>query len=86
MSKLVALVVTAALIVFGFMFSVLLIAFIVTAGAAGFAYLWYKTRALRRLMREQAVDSSANDADAFKGEIIEGEVIHKVVTIDTIKR
>ena len=93
MSKAVAFVVTATLIVFGLMFSVLLLAVIVTVGAVAFGYLWYKTRALRRQMREntRAMNGAANDADAFrdeviKGEIIEGEVIRRVVSIEEIKR
>lgn len=93
MSKAVALIVTALLIVFGLMFSVLLLTVIATVGVIAFGYLWYKTRALRRLMRENtlAMSGAANDADAFrdevfKGEIIEGEVIRKVVSIDEIER
>lgn len=93
MSKAVALIVTALLIVFGLMFSVLFLTVIATAGVIAFGYLWYKTRALRRLMREntRAMNGAANDADAFKdevfkGEIIEGEVIRKVVSIDAIER
>lgn len=87
------MIVTALLIVFGLMFSAVLLVFIVTAGLIAFGYLWYKTRALRKQMREhrQAMGSAANDADAFKGEvyegeIIEGEVIRKVVTIDEVER
>lgn len=91
MSKAVALIVTASLIVLGLMFSVLFLTVIATVGVIAFGYLWYKTRALRRLMRERAMNGAANDADAFKdevfkGEIIEGEVIRKVVSIDEIER
>lgn len=91
LSKALAFIVTALLIVVGLMFSAMLIAFIVVAGLVVFSWLWWKTRALRKLMREQAVDVAANDAEVFKGEvfegeIIEGEVIRRVVSIEEIKR
>lgn len=89
MSKLLALIATAALIVFGLMFSAVLLLVIVTAGGIAFAYLWWKTRTLRRLMREQAMGGVVNPAEAFKGEVYEGEIIEgevKVVSIDEIRR
>jgi len=60
---------------------------IVIAGVIAFGYLWWKTRAMRKQMREQqnARGGAANDVfgdDDFKGEIIEGEVIHKVVCLE----
>jgi ABC-type bacteriocin/lantibiotic exporter with double-glycine peptidase domain len=89
-SKAVALIVTALLIVFGLMFSVILLAIIVTAGFLAFCYLWWKTRAVRRQMRRQmsrqTMDGTANEAEVFKGEVIEGEVISRVVIRDAIER
>jgi flagellar biosynthesis component FlhA len=92
-SKLVALLATAGLIVVGLMFSAVLLVFIVSAGLVAFGYIWWKTRTLRRQMREhkQAMASAANDADAFKGEvfegeIIEGEVTRRVISIEEFKR
>lgn len=88
MRKLSAFIVTAALIALGLMFSVVLIGFIAAAGLIAGAYFWWKTRALRRLMREQATqnlgDEEFRDA-ASDGEVIEGEVIRKVVTIEKIE-
>jgi ABC-type transport system involved in Fe-S cluster assembly fused permease/ATPase subunit len=93
MQKLIALISTIVLIVFGMMFSAVLLAFILVAGVVVFTWLWWKTRAVRKLMREQrgAMNEAANDAagftdENFKGEIIEGEVIRKVVSIEEIKR
>jgi hypothetical protein len=90
MRRVVGLIATAALIVFGLMFSVLLLAFIVTAGLLVWGFLWWKTRALRKQIREQmsnqAMGGMVNEAGVFKGEIIEGEVIRKVVSIEEIKR
>lgn len=93
LSKAVALVVTALLIVFGLMFGAIILTVIAAVGVIAFGYLWWKTRALRKHLRQQnqRMGRAANDADAFKeedfkGEIIEGEVIRKVVSIEEIKR
>lgn len=91
MQKLIAFVTTAALIAVGMMFSAVLLVFIAVAGVIVFTWLWWKTRALRKQLREQRQFMAANDADAFngevfEGEIIEGEVIRKVVSIEEIKR
>jgi hypothetical protein len=88
-SRIVALIATVALVVVGLMFSAVLLVFIATAGLIAFGYIWWKTRTIRRQMREHKafMNSAANDADVFKaeafeGEIIEGEVIRKVVSIE----
>jgi len=87
------LILTALLIVLGMMFSAVLLAVIAVIVVIGGGYLGWKTRALRRQLREhqQAMGSAANDAHAFKdtdfkGEIIEGEVIRKVVCIEKIEQ
>ena len=88
-----ALIATATLLVVGLMFSAVLLVFILSAGLIIFGWIWWKTRALRRQLREhtQFRASAANDAEAFRpeeftGDIIEGEVIRKVVLIEEIKR
>ncbi len=77
------------LIAVGLMFSAVLLAFIAVAGLIAFGYIWWKTRAIRRQMRQHKafMKGAANDSDAYKGEvfegeIIEGEVIRKVVRIE----
>ncbi|MDD5300234.1 MAG: hypothetical protein PHD65_07045 [Gallionella sp.] len=66
------------------MFSALLLAVILIVVVFGGAYLWWKTRALRKLMKEQMRDFPPQGAtmrsdtfadEVFKGEVIEGEVI-----------
>lgn len=98
MGRVVAFVVTCALIVFGLMFSVILLAIIATAGFLAFCYLWWKTRAVRRQMRKQFREQAAGGAaggeftgevfkgEVFKGDVIEGEVIRRVVIKDAIER
>lgn len=89
MRKLSAFIVTAALVALGLMFSVVLIGLLAAAGLIAGAYFWWKTRALRKLMREQTaqnVEGGEFREEALKGEVIEGEVIRKVVTIEKIER
>lgn len=51
------------LLILGFVFSVVLLAIIVVLGLAALGYVWWRTRKLRRAMREQAPG----------GQVIEGE-------------
>ncbi|MDP4029750.1 MAG: hypothetical protein Q8P42_12410 [Gallionella sp.] len=61
------------------MFSAILLAVILIVVVFGGAYLWWKTRALRKLMKEQMRDFPPQGAtmrgDAFAGEVFKGEVI-----------
>ena len=66
--KVAAFIVTAALIGLVLMFSVLLFAVILTVGAMAWGYLWWKTRDLRKQMRQ-------NHPGCV---VIEGEVIREV--------
>lgn len=67
----VALVAGAVLLVLGFMFSLVLFALIATATAAVWIYFWWKTRALRKVMREQAPSRTGNGG----GHVVEGEAV-----------
>lgn len=66
--KVVVFVVTAAMIGLALIFSVLLLAVVVTAGAVALGYLWWRTRDLRKQMREHPPGNV----------VIEGEVIREV--------
>ncbi|HYL17275.1 MAG TPA: hypothetical protein VEV20_01230 [Burkholderiales bacterium] len=65
LGKLVAFVAGTALLVLAFIFSVVLLAALVTGGLALFGYFWWKSRALRKRLRENPPG----------GHVIEGEVI-----------
>jgi hypothetical protein len=85
--KSVAFVATAALIGLGLMFSAVLFAIILVVGATAGAYLWWKTRELRKLMRNfpphsGPMDGKIAEGEVIKGEVIEGEVIRVVETLD----
>jgi hypothetical protein len=67
-SRIVAFVVTVALVGVALMFSVVLFAVVLTVGMVAWGYLWWRTRELRRQMREHPPG----------GIVIEGEVIREV--------
>lgn len=69
LQKLFAFVVGTILLVLGLMFSAVVLAGLVVIGLAVWAYLWWKTRDLRRAMREAPVDRPPG------GDIIEGEAV-----------
>jgi uncharacterized protein HemX len=78
--KLLAFVLSAALLVLGFMFSLVALAVIAVAGVALGGWLWWKTRALRRHLREQATARQGQSGRAGQpsdSDIIEGEVIRE---------
>ncbi len=74
--RLVAVVVGAGLLVLGLMFSVVLIVAAAIAGLVIWGWFWWKTRALRRQMRER-MDMPFGNVEPVQpeGRIIEGEVI-----------
>jgi hypothetical protein len=87
LQKIVGAVVMAGVFVLALTFSVAFFAVLLTAGAAIWAWVWWKTRALRKAMREQmaaqAAAAGARDpgfgaSPRERGLIIEGEVIREV--------
>lgn len=82
--KAVAIIVTLVLAGLALMFSLLLLTVIAIGAVIGGAYLWWKTRELRRRLREQMqgfpprgaqAESDVFRGESFKGEVIEGEVV-----------
>ena len=73
--KLVALLMTAAMLGLVLMFSAVLLVIIMIVGAIAWAYLWWKTRELRKHLRnfpqrEMSHDKKASESDVFEGEVI----------------
>lgn len=65
LGKVLGMVAGAVLLVLGVMFSAVLLILLVVAGLAAWAYFWWKTRELRRTLRERPSD----------GHVIEGEAV-----------
>ena len=82
LGKLLTLIAGGAFLVLAFMFSLVALA-IVAVGAVGlWGWLWWKTRAVRKQMREQMGEQMRNPAASATsagrdGYIIEGEVIRE---------
>jgi threonine/homoserine/homoserine lactone efflux protein len=76
--KLVALFVTAMMVGLVLMFSVVLFVIIVVVGTIGGAYLWWKTRELRKQLRSFESRAARQNAEASNDEVFEGEVIRVV--------
>ncbi|HCI14887.1 MAG: hypothetical protein A2063_05180 [Gallionellales bacterium GWA2_60_142] len=76
--KVVTLIGMVALGIVALMFSAVLLAVILVVVVFGGTYLWWKTRAVRKMMREMQSHAARNaqaENDAFRGEVFEGEVI-----------
>ena len=77
---LLALITGTALLVLGFMFSLLILAAVAVVGLLGYGYLWWKTRALRRQINERMqrqMQHPQSDGAGTEGIIVEGEVIQE---------
>ena len=74
--KIVTFVASAAVLVVAFMFSLVILATVATIALLAGTYLGWKTRALRRQMRERPTG----------GHVIDGEVIREGDSYDKIPR
>jgi len=90
-----AVVATTAVAGVALVFSAALLVTVVTVGAAAFAYLWWKTRGVRKQMQAQMRDFSPPGAnverevfrgEAYTGEVIEGEAVRVDEPRDRIAR
>lgn len=70
LQKIVSVLVTVAVFGVALMFSVVFFAVVVTVGLVAWGYLWWKTREVRKQMREHPPTGA--------GMVIEGEVIREV--------
>ncbi len=76
--KLVALIVTVLLFVLALMFSAMLLMAILVVGTVAGIYLWWKTRELRKMMRNFSSQEVRRETQASNDEVFEGEVIRVV--------
>lgn len=78
LQKLLALLVGAVLLILGFMFSVVVLAVVAVLGAIGFGYFWWKTRALRKAMRERPQATIFEEGQVIidgEARVVEGELL-----------
>lgn len=76
--KLLALAATVAVMGVVLMFSAVLLVAILIVGTLGGAYLWWKTRELRKQMRDFQAQARALAESASNDAVFEGEVIRVV--------
>ena len=79
LERLLALVAGAALLVAAFMASLLLFAVLLAGGLLVGGYLWWKTRDLRKRVREQMQERRAG------GRVVEGEAIRDIDADDSAR-
>lgn len=77
LGKMLAFIVAAAMLVLGFMFSLVALAVVAVGGLMVWGWLWWKTRAIRQQIREQGLAQGPMTNDFSDGQIIEGEVIRE---------
>jgi hypothetical protein len=80
--KLAALLVTVAMVGLALMFSAVLFAIIIVAGTIAWAYLWWKTRELRKQLRDLPPREVMREERMGEGNVFEGEVIRVVDSRD----
>jgi uncharacterized protein (DUF58 family) len=76
LGKALTLVVAAFLAIFAFTVSLIVFAFTLSVGLLAGGYLWWKTRELRRRMREQPP----------RGRVVEGEAVREPEPGDEARR
>jgi Flp pilus assembly protein TadB len=81
LGKLLTWIFTLSLFALALMFSVVVLVVIAVVGVIAFAYIWWKTREVRkqmRIMRSVATPEARRKAQASNDEVFEGEVIRVV--------
>ncbi|MEJ0099493.1 MAG: hypothetical protein WDO12_07020 [Pseudomonadota bacterium] len=81
-TRILAALVALAVLVVGAMFSLVVIAIAVVVGLVAFGWMWWKIRRVMKQAREdprfqEFANQARRGGKARRGDIIEGEVIHK---------
>ena len=66
--KFITTLLATALLVVGFMFSVVVVVVVAALGLVGLGYFWWKTRALRRAIRGQMAAAGSEQSNVIEGE------------------
>lgn len=81
LTRILAALAGVILLVVGFMFSLVLLAVLAVAGLVGLGWFWWKTRALRKAMKQRPADGHV-----IEGEAIEVEDIQSIRVVEEIDR
>lgn len=75
LGKVLTFIVGIAFLILAFMFSIVALAVVAVGGTLFGGWLWWKTRALRKAMRE-ATAAAARDEPVIEGEFVREEADH----------
>jgi len=64
LTRVLAPIAGLVLLVLGFMFSLVILVLVAIAGLAAWAWLWWKTRELRKTMKQRPADGHVIDGEA----------------------
>jgi HAMP domain-containing protein len=73
--KLLSIIVGVGLLALGLMFSAVILVAGVVIGLIAWGYLWWRTRELRRVMREAQATAAQASPPPAGGDVIEGEAV-----------
>jgi len=68
LGRIVATLLATALVVVGFTFSLVILVVAAALGVIALGYVWWKTRALRRALRQQMAEARAAQSTVIEGE------------------
>ncbi len=77
LAKILAFIIGTGLLALAFMFSLVALAVVAVGGLMLWAWLWWKTRAIRQQIREQGPINADLNQDSSGGQIIKGEAIRE---------
>jgi hypothetical protein len=72
-TKLLTLLASVVVLIVGLMFSVLFLAVVAAVGLVVWGYFWWKTRELRKVMREQQPGEPFGRSGTGSGYVVDGE-------------
>jgi len=84
LSKLAAMVVTLVLLGLALVFSVVVLTVVLAAGAIVLGYFWWRTRELRKQLRDHPPGGTVIEGEVIQSEIISGEVIEGEVNREDV--
>ncbi|MDX8384942.1 MAG: hypothetical protein R8M11_00320 [Gallionella sp.] len=81
LAKFIAFIATVSVAILALMFSAVVFSILAIGGVIVGGYVWWKTRELRKQMRDFSAQNVMREGEVaeeeiIKGEVIEGEVIH----------
>ena len=87
LAKIVAFLLSAAFLALAFMFSLVALAVVAVLGICVGGWLWWKTRTLRKQMRQAEAELHRSGASAgASNDVIEGEFVRESVASDRLLR